>query len=111
MHGAGRVEAVGRNVAQFQPGDEVLRDVSECRFGAFAEYVCAHEDGVAPKPANITFEEAAAVPQAATVGLQGLRDSGQIQPGQEVLINGASGGNGTFAVQIAEAFGAEVTGV
>ncbi len=108
---AGRVEATGRKVTRFQPGDEVFGDVSECRFGAFAEKVCARQDGLALKPANITFEEAAAVPQAATVALQGLRDSGGVQPGQKVLINGASGGNGSFAVQIAKSFGAEVSGV
>ncbi len=111
MDVAGRVEAVGKNVTQFQPGDEVYGDVSENGFGAFAEFVCAREHGLAPKPANVTFEEAAAVPQAALVALQSLRDRGQIQPGQKVLINGASGGNGTFAVQIAKSFGAEVTGV
>jgi NADPH:quinone reductase-like Zn-dependent oxidoreductase len=108
---AGQVEAVGRNVKQFQPGAEVYGDIFECGWGGFAEYVCALEDALALKPANMTFEEAAAVPQAALVALQGLRDKGQIQPGQKVLINGASGGIGTFAVQIAKSFGAEVTGV
>jgi len=108
---AGRVEAVGRNVRQYKPGDEVFGDTSESGFGGFAEFVSVPEDALALKPANMTFEEAAAVPQAATVALQGLRDEGQIQPGQEVLINGASGGIGTFAVQIAKNFGAEVTGV
>jgi NADPH:quinone reductase-like Zn-dependent oxidoreductase len=104
---AGRVEAVGRNTEQFQPGDEVYG----CgEFGAFAEYVCASEDALALKPANRSFEEAAAVPAAAITALQGLR-KGQIQPGQRVLINGASGGVGTFAVQIAKSFGAEVTAV
>jgi NADPH:quinone reductase-like Zn-dependent oxidoreductase len=101
---AGRVEAVGKNVTQFQPGDEVYGDTSSDGFGAFAEYVAAPENMLALKPANISFEEAAAVPQAALVALQGLRDKGQIQAGQKVLINGASGGNGTFAVQIAKAF-------
>jgi NADPH:quinone reductase-like Zn-dependent oxidoreductase len=105
---AGTVEAVGRDVTQFQPGDEVFGG----RNGAFAEYVCVSADrAVALKPANLTFEQAAAVPVAALTALQGLRDKGQLQPGQKVLINGASGGVGTFAVQIAKALGAEVTGV
>jgi NADPH:quinone reductase-like Zn-dependent oxidoreductase len=108
---AGRVEAVGRNVKQFKPGDEVFGDIYEGGFGAFAEYASVPENTLALKPVNITYEEAAAVPQYALVALQGLRDEGQIQPGQEVLINGASGGIGTFAVQIAKSFGAEVTGV
>ena len=108
---AGRVEAVGRNVKQFQPGDEVFGDISGCGWGGFAEYVCAREDALALKPSRMTFEEAAAVPQAAVLALQSLRDKGQIQPGQRVLINGAGGGVGTFAVQIAKSFGAEVTGV
>ena len=107
---AGRVEAVGRNVTQFQPGDEVFGDLSESGRGTFAEYVCASENALALKPANISFEEAAAVPMAAVVALQGLR-AGKIQRGQKVLVNGASGGVGTFAVQIAKAFGAEVTAV
>jgi len=108
---AGRVAAVGRNVTQFQPGDEVYGDLSDGCFGAYAQYVAAPENTLARKPANISFEEAAAVPQAALVALQGLRDKGRIQSGQKVLITGASGGNGTFAVQIARACGAEVTGV
>jgi NADPH:quinone reductase-like Zn-dependent oxidoreductase len=108
---AGQVEAIGRNVKRFQPGDEVYGEIFECGMGGFAEYVSVTENVLAPKPTNMTFEEAAAVPQAAIVGLQGLRDKGQIQHGQKVLINGASGGNGTFAVQIAKSFGAEVTGV
>jgi NADPH:quinone reductase-like Zn-dependent oxidoreductase len=108
---AGRVEAVGRNVKQFQPGDEVFGDISECGWGGFAEYVCASENALVLKPASMTFEEVAAVPLAAVTALQGLRDKGKIQPGQKVLINGASGGVGTFAVQIAKSFGAEVTAV
>ncbi len=108
---AGRVEAVGRNVKQFQPGDEVFGDTIECGWGGFAEYVCASENALMVKPASMTFEEVAAVPLAAVTALQGLRDKGQIQPGQKVLINGAGGGVGTFAVQIAKSFGAEVTGV
>lgn len=107
---AGWVEAVGRNVTQFQPGDAVFGDLSLCGFGAFAEYVAAPESAFAPKPTNATFEEAATVPVSAVTALQGLRQ-GQIQPGQKVLINGASGGVGTFAVQIAKALGAEVTAV
>lgn len=108
---AGRVVAVGEDVRSFRPGDEVYGDLSECGFGAYAEYVVAPEDVFALKPAGQTFEEAACVPQAGLVALQGLRDCGRIQPGQEVLIVGASGGNGSFAVQIAKAYGAEVTGV
>ncbi len=104
---AGRVEVVGKNVEQFQPGDEVFGFCT----GAFAEYVCATQDWFALKPPNITFEQAAAVPSSAVAALQGLRDQGHLQPGQEVLINGASGGVGTFAVQIAKSFGAEVTAV
>jgi NADPH:quinone reductase-like Zn-dependent oxidoreductase len=108
---AGRVEAIGRNVKQFQPGDEVFGDISGSGLGGFAEYVCARENVLALKPSSMTFEEAAAVPQAAVLALQGLRDKGRIQRGQKVLINGAGGGAGTFAVQIAKSFGAEVTGV
>ena len=104
---AGQVEAVGRNVTQFKPGDEVF---GACR-GAFAEYVCAVEDKLALKPANISFEDAAAVPVAAITALQGLRDKGRIQPRHKVLVDGASGGVGTFAVQIAKSFGAAVTAV
>lgn len=108
---AGRVEAVGKKVQQFKPGDEVFGDVSEFGWGGFAEYVCAGEEALALKPKEITFEEAAAVPLAAITALQALRDKGAIQPGQKVLVNGASGGVGTFAVQIAKSFGAEVTAV
>lgn len=108
---AGRIEAVGKDVTQFKPGDEVFGDLSECGFGAFAEYVCATEKALVLKPVTTTFEEAATVPGAALAALQGLRDVGQIQSGQKVLINGASGGVGSFAVQIAKAFGAEVTAV
>src|SRR5437899_2432834 len=104
---AGQVEAGGRNVTQFKPGDEVF---GSCR-GAFAEYACTSESALVTKPNNVTFEQAASVPVAAFTALQGLRDKGQIQPGQKVLINGAAGGVGTFAVQIAKWFGADVTGV
>src|SRR2546426_7109692 len=104
---AGREEAVGNNVTQFEPGNEVFGIVK----GGFAEYACAREDRLALKPGNISFEEAAAAPVVAFTALQGLRDKGKIQPGQKVLVNGASGGVGTFAVQIAKSFGAEVTGV
>jgi len=104
---AGRVEAVGSRVKRFKPGDEVF---AACT-GALAEYVHVAEDKLAPKPANLTFAQAAAVPTAAVSAIMGLRDVGKLQPGQKVLINGASGGVGTFAVQIAKAFGAEVTGV
>ena len=108
---AGQAEAVGMNVKQFQPGDEIFGDIVDCGFGAFAEYVSVPENALTMKPVNISYEEAAAVPQYALVALQGLRDKGQIQPGKKVLINGASGGVGTFAVQIAKSYGAEVTGV
>ncbi|MBZ5510775.1 MAG: NAD(P)-dependent alcohol dehydrogenase [Acidobacteriia bacterium] len=104
---AGQVEAVGRNVTQFKPGDEVF---GSCR-GAFAEYACTSESKLAMKPDNVTFEQAASVPVAAFTALQGLRHKGRIQPGQKVLINGAAGGVGTLAVQIAKSFGADVTGV
>ena len=108
---AGRIEAAGSNVKQFRPGDEVFGDISACGNGGFAEYVSVPENALALKPATLSFEEAAAVPMAAVTALQGLRDEGRIQAGQKVLINGASGGVGTFAVQIAKAFGAEVTAV
>ena len=108
---AGRVEAVGRNVSQFRAGDEVFGDMSANGFGGFAEYKCANESELALKPSNITFEEAAAVPLAGLTALHAVRDVGRIQAGQKVLINGASGGVGTFAVQLAKHFGAEVTAV
>lgn len=116
---AGRIEAVGENVKQFKPGDEVFGDLSGGGWGGFAEYVCAREDELSLKPAGMTFEQAAAVPQAGLLALQGLLKGGIKQeqskssskPVQKVLINGASGGSGTFAVQIAKSFGAEVTGV
>jgi NADPH:quinone reductase-like Zn-dependent oxidoreductase len=109
---AGRVEATGRLIKQFQPGDEVFGYLPGATGrGTFAEYVCAKENQMALKPDNLTFEQAAAVPEAAMTALQGLRDKGNIQPGQKVLIQGASGGVGTFAVQIAKAVGAEVTAV
>ncbi len=107
---AGRVEMAGRNIRRFQPGDEVFGDILGS-MGGFAEYVCAPENALALKPASMTFEEVAAIPQAAVIALQGIRDKGQVQPGQKVLINGAGGGAGTFAVQLAKCYGAEVTGV
>lgn len=108
---AGQVEAIGANVKGFKPGDEVFGDISESGWGAYAEYAAAPENAIVLKPTNITFQQAAAVPESAVVALQGLRDKGQIQAGQKILIYGASGGIGTFAVQIAKSFGAEVTGV
>ena len=107
---AGTVEAVGREVTRFRPGDEVFGDLWD-KWGGFAEFACAHENAVELKPANSTFEEAAAVPQAGVLALQGLRTTGLIRPGQKVLINGAGGGVGTFAVQIARLARTEVTGV
>lgn len=107
---AGTVEAVGRNVSQFKRGDEIFGEVSRCGFGAFAEYVLARQNALALKPANLSFEEAASVPTSGCTALQGLR-KGNVQSGRKVLIHGAAGGVGTFAVQIAKAFGAEVTGV
>jgi len=104
---SGRVETVGKEVTQFQPGDDVF---GLCK-GCFAEYACAREDKIAPKPSNLTFEQAAAVPTSALTALQALRDKGEVAAGQRVLIIGASGGVGTFAVQLAKVFGAEVTGV
>ncbi|MGC2182265.1 MAG: NAD(P)-dependent alcohol dehydrogenase [Terriglobales bacterium] len=118
---AGQIEAVGRNVARFKAGDEVFGvciadpQASALRVwipqGAFAEYACAHHSALVMKPENVSFEQAASAPVAAFTALQGLRDKGKIQAGQNVLINGAAGGVGTFAVQIAKSFGAEVTGV
>ncbi len=108
---AGRVEAVGSNVTRFQPGDEVFGDISGSGLGSFAQYACTREDTLALKPTNISFEEAAAVPVVGFTAIQGLRDTGHIQSGQKVLINGAAGGVGTFAVQYAKSVGAEVTGV
>ena len=107
---AGTVEAVGKHATRFEPGDEVFGDLWS-NWGGFAEYACAHETALEPKPANSTFEEAAAVPQAGVLALQGFRRAGQMQSGQKVLINGAGGGVGTFAIQLAKLSGAEVTGV
>ena len=108
---AGRIEAVGRNIRQFQPGDEVFGDLCEGSWGGFAEYVCAREFELTLKPGGMTFEEAAATPQAGLLALRGLCHKTEIEPEQRVLINGAGGGVGTFAIQIAKSFGAEVTGV
>jgi NADPH:quinone reductase-like Zn-dependent oxidoreductase len=108
---AGQVEAVGKSVTQFQPGDDVFGDLSGFGWSGFAEYVSVPETALVLKPATLSYEEAAAVPMAGVTALQGLRDKGKIQSGQKVLINGASGGVGTFAVQIAKSYGAEVTGV
>lgn len=108
---AGRIEAVAAGATRFQTGDAVFGDLCQTGWGAFAEYVCAHEKALAPKPAHLTFEQAAAVPQAAVMALQGLSEHKPVVAGQRVLINGAGGGVGTFAVQIAKSLGAEVTGV
>ncbi len=108
---AGQVEAVGSAVTQFKPGDEVFGDLSAHSFGSLAEYACAPASAFAPKPSSLSCQEAAAMPMAGVTALQGLRDKGNVRSGQRVLINGASGGVGTFAVQIAKAFGAEVTAV
>lgn len=107
---AGRVEMAGKDHQSFKPGDEVFGDIL-AHMGGFAEYVCVCGTAMALKPAGLAFEQAAAIPQAAVIALQGIRDKGQVQPGQKVLINGAGGGAGTFAVQLAKSYGAEVTGV
>jgi NADPH:quinone reductase-like Zn-dependent oxidoreductase len=108
---SGRIEAVGRNIKQFQPGDDVFGDLCGGFWGGFAEYVCARENEVTLKPTGMTFEEEAATPQAGLLALQGLCDKREVKPGQRILINGAGGGVGTFAIQMAKSFGAEVTGV
>jgi NADPH:quinone reductase-like Zn-dependent oxidoreductase len=108
---AGEVETAGESVTRFRPGDEVFGDLTEHGFGAFADFVCAAQDAFAPKPTGLTFEEAAAVPQAGVMALQGLRGKRPARRGHQVLINGAGGNIGPFAVQIAKSFGAEVTGV
>ncbi len=108
---AGRVVAVGRGVTQFQPGDAVYGDLAACGFGGFAEYVCAPEEALAPKPAGLSFAQAATVPMAAVTALQGLRATGPVEAGARVLVHGASGGVGTFAVQLAKSMGAHVTAV
>lgn len=108
---AGVVEATGRRVKHFIPGDEVLGDLSGCGWGGFARYVCANKNALRPKPMKMSFEEAAAVPQAAALAIQGLCHMGKIREGQKVLINGAGGGVGTFGIQIAKSYGAEVTAV
>ncbi|MEO5953973.1 MAG: NAD(P)-dependent alcohol dehydrogenase, partial [Chloroflexia bacterium] len=107
---AGRIETVGSAVTRFKPGDEVYADIM-WTMGGFAEYVCVREKDLALKPPGMTFEQVAAIPQAAVIALQGIRDKGKVQPGQHVLINGAGGGGGTFAMQLAKLYGAEVTGV
>ncbi|MEO0808705.1 MAG: NAD(P)-dependent alcohol dehydrogenase, partial [Cyanobacteria bacterium J06643_4] len=108
---SGRVEAVGKDVQQFRLGDEVFGDLSECGFGAFSEYISVPENALVHKPANLSFEESATVPVSGLAALQALRDCGEVQSGQRVLINGASGGVGSFAIQLAKGFGAEVTAV
>lgn len=107
---AGRVEEVGKDVTRFKPGDAVFGDILS-RMGGFAEYVCAREKSLAPIPSGLTFEQAAAIPQSAVIALQGIRDKGQVRAGQKVLINGAGGGSGMFAIQLAKSYGAEVTAV
>ncbi len=111
MDAAGEVVAVGEGVNFFRPGDAVIGELSEHGFGAFAEYICAPEEALVMKPENLSFEQGAAVPAASVTALQGLRDQGQLQAGQRVLIEGATGGVGTFALQIAKLLGAEVTAV
>ena len=108
---AGQVEAVGKRVKRFQPGDEVFGDLSRCGWGGYAEYLCAPENALTIKPASMSYEQAASIPQAALLALQGLVDKGDVHRGQKVLINGAGGGAGTFAIQIAKHYGAEVTAV
>jgi len=108
---AGRVEAVGKSVSRFKPGDEVFGDLCECGWGGFAEFACARENALGFKPTGMTFEQAAAIPQAGVMAVQGLRDTGKVRAGQRVLINGAGGAAGTFAIQLAKLYGAEVTGV
>ena len=108
---AGNIESIGKNVTKFKPGDKVFGDLCGNSWGCFAEYVCAPENALVLKPSKMTFEEAAAIPQAALLALQGLRDKVKIRKGQKVLINGAGGGAGSFAIQIAKSFGAKVTGV
>ena len=108
---AGRVESVGKRIQQFKPGDEVIGDLSDCGFGGFAEYALATENALITKPVKMSFDEAAALPMAAVTALQALRDKGNIQKGQKVLIVSSSGGVGTFAIQLAKYFGAVVTGV
>ncbi len=108
---AGIVEGVGKKVTKFQPGDEVFGDISQCGWGGFAEFVCAKENALTVKPSFITFEEAAATPQAGVMALQGIRDFKKIEAGVKMLVNGAGGGVGTFAIQMAKLYGAEVTGV
>lgn len=108
---AGTVEAIGKKVTQFKIGDEVFGDLSGGNWGGFAEYVCAQEKELTLKPAGVTFEQAASLPQAAVMALQGIRDHGKVKPGHKVLINGAGGGIGSFAIQMAKELGAEITGV
>ncbi len=108
---AGKITVIGKNVKRFKPGDDVFGDISQYGWGGFAEYVCVPEKALIKKPVSITFEEAAAIPQAGVMALQGIRDYGKVAPGKKVLINGAGGGVGTFAIQLAKYYGAEVTAV